>query len=159
METLTQTTERAAILDALGSWINQRPGLEFGCYGDVAAYRAEQRAILTDKKHALILLSAVRWRDSITADDLKAAFRAYSGRLSWDGEKLDYCTGQYWPTEYRAAACAVLASILWAYWRDCADPATEGEPTQQPGIVDIGGYIRKQARREFGRTIASRWFN
>lgn len=159
METLTQTTERDAILNALESWIHQRPGLEFANYGDVAAYRAEQRAILTDKKHALILLSAVKWRESITAEQIKAGFRAYSGRLSWDGEKLDYCTGQYWPTEYRAAACAVLASILWAYWRDCADPATEGEPTQQPGIVDIGGYIRKQARREFGRTIAGRWFN
>lgn len=143
----TQTTERAEILNALQGWINQRPGLEFGNYGDITAYRAEQRAILTDKKHALILLNAVRWRESITAEHIKAGFQAYSGRLSWDGEGLDYCVGQYWPTEYRRAACAVLAAILWAYWRECANPATDG------------GYIRKQAQRELGRSIARRWFN
>lgn len=159
METLTQTTERAEILNALQVFINQRPGLEFGNYGDLAAYRAEYRAILTDKKHALILLNAVRWRESITAEDIKARFSAYSSRLSWDGEKLDYCTGQYWPTEYRRAACAVLASILWAYWRDCANPATDGEPTGQPGIVNVVNYVKKQAQRELGRTITRRWFN
>jgi hypothetical protein len=43
--------------------------------------------------------------------------------LSWDGKRLDYTTGQYWPTEYRRAAAAVLASALWSYWRDCV-PAT-----------------------------------
>lgn len=155
METTTQT-ERDAILNALQVFINQRPGLEFGNYGNAAAYRAEYRSIARDKRDALTLLSAVRWRESITADDIKAGF---TGRLSWNGEGLEYCTGQYWPTEYRRAACAVLAAILWAYWRDCANPATDGEPTQQPGIINVGGYIKKQAQREFGRTIARRWFN
>jgi hypothetical protein len=115
--TTTTTDERTAILNALRAWVAQRPGLEFGNYGDVAAYREEQRDIARDKKHAEILLNAVKWRTSITADDLKAAFRAYSGRLSWNGERLDYCTGQYWPTEYRRAACAGLAAAQWGYLR------------------------------------------
>lgn len=36
---------------------------------------------------------------------------------------IDYCTGQYWPTEYRRAVCAVLASAIWDYWREHAMPA------------------------------------
>ena len=75
---------------------------------------------------------------------------AFSGRLEItersDGAiKIDYCTGQYFPTEYRKAACAVLAYSLWHYWRDCG--------------YDTYEQIQKQARAELGRGIASRWFN
>jgi hypothetical protein len=72
--------------------------------------------------------------------------------LTWDSEKqrLDYCTGQYWPTEYRRAACAVLASALWAYQRDNLKP----DPDCRPGDV-----LRAHFRKEFGRRIANRWFN
>lgn len=51
-------------------------------------------------------------------DVIEASKRAFSGRLTLvrsrahDGESdhytIDYCTGQYWPTEYRAACAAVL---------------------------------------------------
>lgn len=74
---------------------------------------------------------------------------------------VDYCTGQYFPTEYRAAACAVLAAVLWSYFRanmpqpDSSD--REGNP-RYAGL-SAGDYLRKQARREFGRGITSRWFN
>jgi hypothetical protein len=138
--------ERARILDALDAWIRQRPGLEYGNYGDPVAYRAELRSITTDLRHARRLLDAVRWR-SIDAAALREAFRsAYSGRLSWDGKQLDYCTGQYWPTEYRRAACAVLASALWHYTRE-SFPHLDGDG------------LRARLRKEFGRGIASRWFN
>ena len=44
----------------------------------------------------------------------------YGGRLTWDGDKLDYCTGQYYPVEYRKAICRALASAIWTYFReDC----------------------------------------
>ena len=119
--------ERDAILSALRAFINSRPGLEFANYGDVALYRSEQRAITKDREHALTLLQYVTWT-SIDAAALRAAFRdAYSGRLSLDTDakgrlRLSYCTGQYYPTEYRRAACAVLASAIWAYWRDQCMP-------------------------------------
>jgi hypothetical protein len=58
---------------------------------------------------------------------------------------VDYCTGQYFPTEYRRAVCSVLSSALWDYFR------TNG--------ADTGDDIRRTARRELGRSIASRWFN
>jgi hypothetical protein len=143
---MTETDKRAAMLAALGAWIRQRPGLEFGNYGDGASYRAELRGIARDKRDAETLLRAVGL-SSIGADTLGEAFeRAYSGRLSWDGKRLSYCEGQYWPTEYRKAACAVLASALWRH--RAADYA--------PGE---GLKIRAAFRREYGRGLAGRWFS
>lgn len=156
----TDTDERERILDALATWIAQRPGLEFGNYGSVSSYRAELRSITKDLHHARTLLQAVRWRESITAEHLKEAFRAYSGRLSWDGQKLSYCTGQYWLTEYRRAVCAVLASALWGYARanmPKPERKEDGEETYQG--KSAGDYLRSGFRKEYGRAIADRWFN
>lgn len=140
-------TRKQTLIACLRKFIAQRPGLEFGNYGDVSAYRSEMRSITKDRHHAEELLRAVSWRDSITADDiLHAAKHAFSGRLTIsepepDRFVLDYCTGQYWPTEYRRAVCSVLSSALWNYWRDAGDGP-------------IGA-----ARRELPRSIAQRWFN
>lgn len=194
--------ERDAILHALRRWIAQRPGLEFGNYGEVAAYRSEQRSIARDKREAETLLAYVERHPSIDAARLREAFRsAYSGRLSWDGTRLDYTTGQYWPTEYRRAACAVLASAIWDWLRDECMPAPDswgvnwldddgsarvtakrlGKPfashaeaahyaasvskARSPYVIEYyrgkraGDFLRDAARREFGQSIARRWFN
>jgi hypothetical protein len=173
--------ERDQILDALERWINQRPGLDPRNYGDGIEgwrnYRNEARRIARQLHDARTLLAAVRWRTSIGVDELKAAFKgAYSGRLTLkEGSNcvphLDYCTGQYWPTEYRAAACAVLASALWAYTRanmPTADKeshpggldlyAFNGNANQQRG-VSAGDWIRLTLRREFGANIQRRWMD
>jgi hypothetical protein len=148
-------TRKQSLIEALQRFIAQRPGLEFGNYGDVSAYRSEMRSITKDRHHAEALLSAVAWCDSITADDIiKASEGAFSGRLSITEPEpgkfvLDYCTGQYWPTEYRRAVCSVLSSTLWNYWRDCAAPDAPSK----------GDRIRATASRELSRSIAQRWFN
>ncbi len=125
---------KSLILDALRAFINQRSGIEFGNYGDVKAFRAEQRGIQKDRRQALELLRAVELTSEIGADELiKAARSAYGGRLTIRqfadlcyGKpsrcEIDYCTGQYFPTEYRRAACAVLASALWEYTREHCMP-------------------------------------
>lgn len=146
------------ILTALQVWIRQRPGLEFGNYGALAPYRAELRQIAKDKRDAETLLTAVALRDSITAEDLAKAFSAYSGRLTLieggNRAHLSYCTGQYWPTEYRKAACAVLASALWERKReDCNADVDQREHRS------LGDEIRNSFRREFGRSIQARWFS
>jgi hypothetical protein len=133
------------IITALRDWIHQRPRLEFGNYGDVTAYRAEARHITQQLKDAQHLLSAVSWR-SISAEDLIDASRnAFGGRLTIDAAPdavtIDYTVGQYWPTEYRAAACAVLSQALWEHWRRSGSSPTA------------------TARRELARPIAKRWFN
>lgn len=139
---------KTQIIAALYKFISQRPGMDFGNYGDVSLYRSEYRGILKNYDHARQLLRFVEMSDSITGEDIvKASQSAFSGRLEWDDEKgvWRYCTGQYFPTEYRAAACAVLASVLWAWFRGQCGYST-------------GDAIRKAAKNNFGRSIANAWF-
>jgi hypothetical protein len=199
--------KKQQIITALYAFIGQRAGLEFGNYGDVKAYRAEQRAITKDRHDARRLIRDVELRDSISADDILVASRgAYSGRLTivdrdsfqcmtcahkWTGAAhvadvsdvcpkcdsphtyhrpagigIDYCTGQYVPTEYRRAVCAVMASVLWNWKRTQCMPAptlhhnTEtGETVQRYKGLRAGDYMRAGFKREYGRGLAARWFN
>ena len=149
---MTTNIDKNTILDALELHISQRSGIDarnyFSSWADkdgVAAFRSEYRQILRDGKEARILLRAVRNSVTIIADEILAATKqAFSGRLSWNpkAQCFNYCTGQYFPTEYRCAACVVLASVLWN-WSE--------RPT--------GDDKRQYFRREFGRGIQSRWFN
>ncbi len=168
-------SKRAMILTAIRNFINSRPGLEFANYGDVTSYRAEQRSIARAKRDALTLLSAVTWREGIDAEALmRAARSAFSGRLSItereDGRiALEYCAGQYYPTEYRNAACAVLASALWDYARDSMPTPTyvqHGSADDRPMRTEArydgmsaGDWLRRYFRREFGATMQRRWFD
>ena len=145
------TPSKDTIIELLYAWINQKPGLDPQDYGYGREgwnnYRSEAKRITGQKHDALILLNSVE-NSGITAEELVKAFQAYSGRLEITQEgseyRLSYCTGQYWPTEYRAAACAVLASALWAYHRDAND---------------TGDDLRKKFVRMFGRPLASRWLD
>ena len=139
---------KQTIIDALHQWIAQRPGLEFGNYGDVSSYRAEMRSIGRDLQHARAMVNYVAWHDSITAEMILDA--AGSGRLSivvkGDTVVINYVTGQYWPTEYRRAVCALMSSVIWYWLRENCEYKT-------------GDDIRKAARRELGQSIANRWFS
>jgi len=151
--------KKQTIIDALNAWVNQRPGLDYGNYGDPVAYRAEVRSIGKDLQHARAMLNYVAWHDSITAEMILDA--AKSGRLSivvTDGTvAIDYCTGQYWCTEYRPAVCRLLSSVIWYWMRENA-PVDAGPIISHSNLQDVGGYIRKTARRELGTSIARRWF-
>ena len=141
--------KKQTIIDALNAWVSQRPGLDYRNYGDPVAYRAEVRSIGKDMQHARALINYVAWHDSITAEMILDA-ADNGGRLSivvkGDTVAIDYCTGQYWPTEYRPAVCRLLSSVIWHWLRDnMLDPAT-------------GNDIRRQAARELGTSIARRWF-
>jgi hypothetical protein len=172
---------KTAICDALAAFIRQRPGLEFGNYGDVSSYRSEMRSIAKDKRDAEALLQAVRWRDSITgADIVKASEHAFSGRLEIkvsaataklapirmvpvNGPKvtIGYTAGQYFPTEYRKAVAAVCASVLWNYTREHAMPPPVASKTGDETYdgTNGGDWLRRHFRREFGSAIQRRWFN
>ena len=133
------------ILAALRKHISGRSGIDFRNYGDRASAMDDYRKIMRHGKHARAMLHAVELRESITADMLASAFqRAYSGRLSLTDKGCDYCAGQYYAIEYRAAACAVLATALRNYWID------DGRKMDE---------LRKLARAELGRSIASAWFD
>ena len=149
------------LLDAIATFTAQRPGLEPRDYirdwrdaDGRANYRRESRRITRDLHHARALLQYIQWRDSITAADIiEASKRAYAGRLeikpaSDNGESfdVDYCTGQYFPTEYRRAAACVLACAIWERLREDS-PGTDAD------------HIKKAARRELGATLAREFFN
>lgn len=154
MSTTTTELTKRQVMDSLWRWINQRPGLDPANYGygedGARAYRSEVRSIGRDLRHARELWWAVDGDDSITAEAIIAASkRAYCGRLTINPDAtIDYCTGQYWPTEYRAAAAAVLAFVLWDNYRDSLPRDAE-----RPGDLIRGYFVRR-----FGRTIARRWF-
>lgn len=144
-------SRKQAILAALDAFARQGPGLDFGNYGDMRSYRTEQRAITRDLHDYQRLAAAVVYADDIDAEALLEASRsAFSGRLviterEWHqftpdecsdkpcstdcdhrqfrGYRVEYCTGQYFATEYRKAVCAVLASALWYHARVRALPA------------------------------------
>ena len=152
-----------ALITALQGWIHKRPGLEPRDYirdwsdrDGIACYHSEARSITKDLHHARAMLRYIELRPSITAEDiLKACRDSFSGRLTItpvkDGEEfeIDYCVGQYWPTEYRRAVAAVLAGAIWHRIREDLPAGTENK----------GNAIRTAARRELGHALAKRFFN
>lgn len=144
-------TQKQNIIAALRRFIAQRPGLEPGNYisgwNDVEGrrlYRAESRQITRDRHDAETLLRYVE-TSGVTGAQLA---NALNRRLTWDGARLSYCTGQYFPTEYRRAAASALASALWYYWCDDIGPGQEGTAEK----------IRKRAHNALGRRLADRFF-
>ena len=113
-----------SVFEALRKFINQQPNLDpanYGCHVEQLAYssrkqriearRAMQGDMRTIQKDGTRARKALR--EALTyplnAAILAEAFgQAFSGRLGWNGTALEYCTGQYYPTEYRAAAASVL---------------------------------------------------
>lgn len=160
-QTQTDRDRRERILSALMKFARQRPGIDPRNYFEtwresegVKAYRQEVREVTADLADLREIMRSVRWREGITAGDLIKATRAYSGRLQIieDGEtvRVEYCTGQYFPTEYRKACCAVLASALWDYSRAIC---------QRAQVENIGEELRRGFAREFSRRVAKRYFN
>ena len=126
-------TNTQAILDALEKFINQRPGLDpanYGCHPEQLQYsnqaqriearramRGDAETIRKDGARARKALREARQYAEAghgTEAMLVQSFKdAFSERLEWDGSRLSYCTGQYYPTEYRAAAASVLERFCY----------------------------------------------
>ena len=171
-KTTASAPTKAQLIEELYRFARRRPGLDwrnyYSSWQDTSgrqAYASEVRAISRDFGDARQLIRAIDLRDGITAQDILAGLkRHYSARLSWDAEteSLHYCPGQYWPTEYRKAVCAVCSGILWTWVGSTSRPAPDGadeygSPTY--GGLSGGSWLRAYFRREFGRGLASRWFN
>ena len=147
---------KTEILNTLAKFAAKRPQLEAANYiSDYrdsegrAAYRAEVRSITRDLHHARAIIRRVELSGITAAEIITASREAFSGRLTItatdDGiVKIDYCAGQYFPTEYRKAVAAVCARALWNYWKTDANDADR---------------IRNTARRELPRAIARAYFN
>lgn len=87
------------------------------------AYQTEARSISADWRRVKAALITAGAEGVTDADVIAEAPQAYSGRLEWNGKTTtdegcpsaphwEYCTGQYWPTEYRKAAATVLEAAI-----------------------------------------------
>lgn len=145
---MTQTT-----ISKLVKFVNQRPGLDFSNYGDTKAYRSESREITRDKHDFEELLALAVSRVSNLEEALATYLKSSSGRLILnENGNLEYCTGQYFPTEYRPAASNVLKTLIWNSYRD------EKDDTGNPVYTD-GHEIRKAIRRRLSRRVSKNYFN
>jgi len=140
------------VLHALVDFANTRPGLDFANYGDIRAYRADARSITRDL-HAVRELASIA-RYECADDDIIEATRG--GRVTLThrthdngaGWQVEYCAGQYYPVEYRAAVARVLASAVWrAIARQVGD---------RPDACD---QIRRRLRHELSRSTYRRFFS
>jgi hypothetical protein len=130
---------------ALSTFVAQRSGIDYRDYGERDAYMSDYRPMLQAGKDARAMLAYVSRSHTITPAMWADAMRGT--RLDYDTAtgRFEYTTGQYFVTEYRAAACRLLASLFFERARD------------SEGRVDRD-KLRTFARRELGRGIARRWF-
>lgn len=161
-------TTKQAIVSAIRAFISQRSGIDWRNYGGSReAFMSDYRTVLKHGKQARQLLREVELRESITAEDILSA--CGGDRLQFitraDGSvACDYCAGQYFVTEYRGAACRLLASVLWSYWRGCMPKGVlhhnseTGETLERHEGLRAGDWLRRNARRELGRGLAHAWF-
>ena len=151
-----------AVFATLAAFINQRPGLDRADYGFDAngrrAYASEVRSIAKDKHRAVSALAQAK-NFTFDAAVMLDSFRAFSGRLEpvmRDGKvALGYCTGQYFPTEYRKAAAAVLEAYV-----EAVRPKHNPTPAQRFQTVadlatanhDAGGHWFDRDTKRFFRS-------
>ena len=151
--TMTTTTANPTVnaIELLSSFVRKRAGLEFCNYGDVKAYRAEQREITKDLHDFRELLNLYLRRVENANVKLIEYFENNSGRLTLDNGKLQYITGQYFPTEYRPAANRTLANLIW---KDYSNEIENGK-----NVYETGHEIRKALKRNLSRRVILNYFN
>lgn len=143
---MNTTTQEINALELLCKFVNQRPGLDFNDYGDVTIYRREMNEITKDMHDFYDLLNLARWKVENLNQKIADYLKSTDGRLSLVGEKLQYITGQYYPTEYRPAASRVLVNIIWREF-------------MKDERLKTGHDIRKEVRKYVSRRTAKYYFN
>ena len=126
-------------IEALDALAYSRPMLDPANYGDAASYRADQRRNVRDAADYRLLRLYV---DPTDAELIEAA---RGSRIAFGQDGADYCAGQYYPVEYRAACVRLLVRVWWA-----RTAKAEGRTADS---------LRAYARVLFGRAFARRWFN
>lgn len=135
-------------LQALSAFVAQRSGINYADYGNRDAYMGDYRPMIQQGKD-FRKMAAFAFYSSVNNEDIiKASDQVFSGRLQFDvisGQyAVNYCTGQYFPTEYRLASCWLISRVIRNYWTECGYSYPE---------------IKVKAKQVFGSGIQSRYFN
>lgn len=152
--TIKAEQSNVKVLDLLIRWVNQRPGLDYSNYGDPTSYRSEMREITKDRSDFYELLGLASRRCNNLEAEVTRILSKTSDRLtlSDDQTRLQYTTGQYFPTEYRPAASRVLKTIIWNSYRDEKDSnGTE--------VYSDGHQIRKAIKNNLSRRCYNNYFS
>ena len=161
--TTTTKTEVFNCIKLLCSFVDQRPGLDPNNYGGGLegwrGYRRESAEITKDRSdfYELLRLALMIYdREELnkvifdnlisTGDRLTLKFIGYENTPETEIYRLEYITGQYWPTEYRPAASRSLVSAIWKYY-------------QSLERLQTGHDIRKEARKHLSRRVGRLYFN
>lgn len=139
----------------------QRPGLDPRDYGHgrdgYNCYRRESAEITRDLNDfkELYYLAVERMGIESLNQALYHRLTTNDGRLTFNVGKcrIEYCTGQYFPTEYRPAAARMLANIIWRSYME--ERNANGEL-----IYNTGHEIRTAIKnRRISRRIFTYYFN
>ena len=148
-------TTHATPIAALLAYADQRPNLKFGNYGNVPAYRSEARRIAGDLKRVSRAADEFAQAHGTNADLIDAT---RCGRLTLehsDGTyRVDYTTGQYWPTEYRPAVARVLESATSA----AKQRAAVANPPYYHGWIGLRELAMSQLEG-LNHEIGNHWFS
>jgi hypothetical protein len=134
---------KETILNLARAFIEARPGFDWRNYQGAPAsiYRADYAIAYRDLQDARVLLRACAL-SSVTASTLANAFTD-ARRLTLTADGLEFTACQYFPTEYRAAACRALADALERHY--------------MPGVPDRAALLRV-LRNVLGARLTRRWF-
>lgn len=155
MNTQEQTTVKTNVIELLNAFVNKRPGLDFNDYGDRKIYFTEAREItkdLHDFRELARLADSLYYPNEL--NDILYTYLDNSGdRLSLVNGKLQYITGQYFPTEYRPAVNRLYVRAIWAYFMKLKNAdGSDKYPT--------GGDIRTAIKKRLTSTRVKRnYFN
>lgn len=143
-------------ISLLSQFVAQRPGFDLCNYASMKDYRHDYYRTLKYKKaYESLLIQAERM---FYLEDLNTALgerlKNNSGRLTYkiDLAELQYCTGQYFPVEYRYAAFSVLFYTVWDLTRNLLQEGKEEHITGH----EIRAYLNKRFR---GNKVALKWIN
>jgi len=141
-------------IEKIRLFANQKPGLDFMDYGERKAYLSEMREITKDLHDFRELMSVAVGRVENLDSKITNYLQNNSGRLTLnESGNLEYCSGQYFPTEYRPAVNRVLANLIFADYRDEKD--NEGNP-----VYNTGNEIRAAIkRRGVSLRVLKNYFN
>ena len=179
-------TDCAEVFKAIEGFIKRRSGLDSRDYWTNDAWNArsegrkafmsDYRQVVKDGARARQALELARSLQPMKPELLADSFQAFSGRLEWkpapsnsDGVttgllsgSLNYCTGQYFPTEYRKAAASVLETYIaaWRQWYASTNPQTftyADMADVRQANQDIGHHwFERSTMRFFNTKIESR---
>ena len=104
-------TDKPFLIKLFRDFINQKPNIDRHDYSSYSMLQNEYNKISKQKQKALAQLELFEILPLVKEVLAHSLVYAFSGRLRLKSNKeiyLDYCTGQYFPTEYRLAIYHVL---------------------------------------------------